>query len=163
MKVYLEIINKRGIPNLQFLINKCAEFLTFQDEHPVEPDSAEKIFYDHPEGYDISSKRIYGIYLANNRQLIGVVDLLFFYPDSNSACIGLFMLDPDYRKCVSGKEAYFMVEREILKYSMMKIRLGVLEGNMQGFYFWKKMGFFLTGERKPYLFKYFRVMEKKLS
>jgi RimJ/RimL family protein N-acetyltransferase len=144
-------------------MNKCVEFLAFQDEHPVEPNSAETLFNDHPEGYDISSKRVYGIYLADDRQLIGVVDLLFYYPDSNSACIGLFMLDPDYRNCGLGKEAYFMVEKEILKNSMMKIRLGVLEGNMQGFYFWKKMGFSLTGERKPYLSKYFRVMEKKLS
>lgn len=143
-------------------MEKCAEFLTFQDEQPVESNSAEKLFYDHPEGYDFSSKRVYGIYLADNHQLIGVVDLLFYYPDSNSACIGLFMLDPAYRNSGRGKEAYFMVEKEILKNAMMKIRLGVLEGNLQGFYFWEKMGFSLTGERKPYLSKYFQVMEKTL-
>jgi len=163
LKIYLEVIKKSDIPNLQILLIKCSEFLTFQDEHPVEPDSAEKLFYDHPEGYDISSKRVYGIYLKENHQLIGVVDLLFYYPDTTSACIGLLMLDPDYRNSGLGKEAYLMVEKEILKNSTIKIRLGVLEGNIQGFYFWEKMGFTLTGERKPYLSKYFQVMEKNVS
>jgi len=61
MTVLLTIINNNQTSVLQALMEKCSDFLEFQEEHPVEPDAAEKLLFDHPKGYDLSLKRVYGI------------------------------------------------------------------------------------------------------
>ncbi|NLJ48036.1 MAG: GNAT family N-acetyltransferase [Candidatus Atribacteria bacterium] len=163
MKVTLKALDESKLDELQKFMTKCSDFLEFQEEHPVKPEAAEKLFNDHPKGYDCSLKQIYGIYINGNQPRIGIAEVLVQYPKPTSACVGLFMLDPSYRHRCWGDVAYRILEKEMKDQGVQHLRLGVLEKNKDGFRFWVKMGYTFTGERKPYLSQHLLAMEKELQ
>lgn len=79
------------------------------------------------------------IYL--NRKPIGIVDIIYHYPDHSSSFIGLFLIDGDLHGKGFGKYVYNKIENRLKSNEVKTIKLGVLENNERALGFWKKNGF----------------------
>ena len=80
MEVTLEVLTKDDLLILQVLLEKCSDYLTFQDEEPVKPSAALDLFIARPDGIDDKDKVILGIF-NDQKQLVGVFDLIKGYSD----------------------------------------------------------------------------------
>jgi len=147
---------------LQVLLEKCSDYLTFQDEEPVKPSAALDLFIARPDGIDDKDKVILGIF-NDQKQLVGVFDLIKGYSEPRTLSLGLMMIDPLMRGQGIGNKAYHQVEEWAICLQFDKVRLGVLFGNEKGLIFWRKMGLEETGEIKPHLSKKFMVLEKNIG
>ena len=88
--------------------------------------------------------------VSSGQTPVGFVDLLQGYPTGKVAMLGLFVIAESHQGKGFGRLAYIAVEdfaRETLRSE--RIRIGVNDSNPVHS-FWEKMGFSLTGERKPY-------------
>lgn len=78
-------------------------------------------------------------------RLIAVMDLIYRYPNENTAFIGFFMMDKMYQ----GKGIGSTIIEESLAYlekqGFTHVRLGYMKGNKQSRHFWIKNGFTPTG------------------
>lgn len=160
--VYLEKLGKENLRELQKLLEACADFLTFQDEKPVQDQAAMELWNGAPEGVDQDKKVVFGIYATQEHHLIGVFDLIKAYHDPETLSLGLLLLEPTSRNKGLGHSAYKSLEEWALNQHMVRIRLGVISTNEKGLSFWKSVGYIETGEIKPFLKHQAIVMEKYL-
>lgn len=158
--IELKLLTKDNIIETQELLEKCHEFLQFQDGEPVGENAAMDLFADLPANVGPESKVDFGIYQDDN--LIGVFDLIKAFPNQNCVVLGLMMLEPASRKQGYGLEAYKLLEQWVMDQGFHKIRLGVIIGNEVGYSFWASNGFTETGEIKPYKSKSIKVLEKSV-
>lgn len=149
------------MPLLQALLERCSDYLTFQDEEPVKSSAAHDLFNDKPDRAKKEDKVILGI-IDDQKRLLGVFDLLRGYPNPKTLNLGLMLLEPSSCGKGIGNKAYKLLEEWIVSQQFSKVRLGVLFGNERGLHFWKRMGFTETGEIKPYKLKEFMVFEKNI-
>ena len=162
MEVSLKVITIGDFPLLQILLERCSDYLTFQDEEAVKPSAAQDLFNIKPDGVKVDDKVLLSI-VSDQKQLVGVFDLLKGYPDPTTLNLGLMLLEPSSRGKGIGTKAYKVLEEWIVSRQFNKVRLGVLFGNEKGLSFWRKMGYIETGEVKPYLSNKFMVLEKKFG
>jgi len=102
-----------------------------------------------PENKTYDDKFLYGIYLGE--EMVGCADIIRAYPESDTALVGLFLISEAKQGQGIGKVAYQSLEATIRTWQEIKrLRLGVVRTNEIVLPFWKKMGFCLTGEVKPY-------------
>ncbi len=78
-------------------------------------------------------------------KMIAVMDLIYQYPNCETAFIGFFMMDIQ----LQGKGVGTRIISDVLKYlktlNLKKVRLGYVKGNNQAKSFWKKNKFLCTG------------------
>ena len=95
---------------------------------------------------ETSSNDKYYIGFFDGDNLIGIMDLIFNYPNKNTAFIGLFMM----KKSMQGKGTGSKIIDECCKLIKSEgytfVRLGYAKGNPQSEAFWTKNGFEKTGE-----------------
>lgn len=140
-------------------------FLNVSGDVAVSGDS-EDAFNALPPKFDLDKKHILGIYFEG--VLIGIIDCLIGFPVLEKAHIGLLILDETFQGRGFGKQSYEELEKYLRSYPTLKIvRLSVVETNDIVLKFWRKLGFNLTGEVKPYSNKKIisnsLLMEKKLN
>ena len=160
--VVLKELGQADVLQLQMLLEKCSEYLVYQDGKPVEQTAALELLNDRPEEVDISNKVVFGIYNNKDNQIIGVIDLITGYINSGTISLGLMLVEPQKRSKGIGRDAYKKLAKWAFDKQFSKIRLGVLSGNGKGLKFWENMGFNKTGDIKLYLTKEFFVLEKSL-
>jgi RimJ/RimL family protein N-acetyltransferase len=160
--INLEILNERNIPELQELLIKCSDFLTFQDGEPVKKDAANDLLMSKPETVSNSDKIVFGVYESQDHSLVGVIDIIMNYAGPTTISLGLLVIEPQSRGKGIGEKAHELVEDWACRNNFSRIRLGVLFGNDKGLRFWHRVGYKETGEVKPYLFHKFRVLEKQI-
>lgn len=158
--VYLEKMVKENLRELQKLLEACADFLTFQDEKPVQDQAAMELWNGSPDGVDPDKKVVFGIFAAQEHRLIGVFDLIKAYPNPETLSLGLMLLEPASRNKGLGHLAYKSLEEWALDQNMVRVRLGVISTNEKGLSFWKSVGYIETGEIKPFLKHQVIIMEK---
>jgi len=162
----LIVLRKDDLPLLQVLLEKCSDYLTFQDEEPVKPSAAHDLFDAKPEGVEGNSKVLLGIF-TDQKQLVGVFDIIKGYCGPRTLSLGLMLLDPSSRGKGIGNKTYKLLEEWAISQQFNKVRLGVLFGNEKGLRFWKSMGYIRTGEVKtqmrPNLSKKVMVFEKSIE
>ena len=92
-----------------------------------------------PPGIGLSDK--YFFVFFEGEKLVAVMDLVDGYPDSKTAYIGFFMMNPEYQ----GKQIGTDIIHEVVNYlqyiGKTAIRLAIDKGNPQSMHFWKKNGF----------------------
>lgn len=163
MDVSLRVLTKEDLPQLQVLLEKCSDYLTFQDEVPVKPSAAQDLFNVKPDGVPDKDKVIFGIFNIQS-QLVGVFDLIKGYSAPKTLSLGLMMLEPFSRGKGIGNKAYEALEQWAMSEQFNKVRLGALIGNEKGLRFWHRMDYIETGEVKtqirPNLSKKVIVLEK---
>ena len=95
-----------------------------------------------PPGKCPEDKYFAGFWQGN--ALVAVLDLVLGYPDSQTAFLGLLMLDAAYQGRGIGSRILEGVLQS-LKPSFSFVRLGYAKGNPQSERFWHKNGFSPTG------------------
>lgn len=160
--IELRVLNEGNIPELQELLIKCSDYLTFQDGEPVKKDAANELLVSKPETVSDKDKIVFGVYKSQDHSLVGVIDLIMNYAGPTTLSLGLLLFEPQSRGKGIGEKAHRLVEDWARRNDFSRIRLGVLFGNEKGLRFWHRVGYKETGEVKPYLFHKFRVLEKQI-
>lgn len=87
--------------------------------------------------------------LWENKKLVAVIDLIFGYPNKDTAYIGFFMMNALYQGKNIGTSIINELKEEVKKYGFSYIQLGYIKGNNQSRSFWLKNNFAeLPGESK---------------
>lgn len=96
-----------------------------------------------PPGKTYKDKYYIGFY--QNKKLVAIMDLIYKYPDDETAYIGFFMMSKD----MQGKGIATAIISECCEYlktiKFKKIKLGYAKGNRQSEAFWIKNLFTKTG------------------
>ncbi len=166
MEITIEILTNDDLLMLQVLLEKCSDYLTFQDEEPVKLSEAQDLFKARPDGVVDKDKVIFGIF-NDQKQLVGVFDLIKSFSGQRTLSLGLMLIDPVSRRQGIGNKAYNLLEEWAIYKQFNKVRLGVLFGNEKGLRFWKSMGYTSTEEvrtqMRPNLSKQVMVFEKSIG
>ena len=102
-----------------------------------------------PDGKSYSDKFVYGIYTSD--QLIGCVDVIRSFPVSSTATLGLLLIAETHQGKGYGTLAYLLIEEKVRSWAGIdRVRIGVVRTNARVLPFWKKLGFFETGQVMPY-------------
>ncbi len=97
-----------------------------------------------PPGTDPSAKHYVGFY--RERDLVAVMDLIDGYPNSETAYIGFFMMNPRYQGQGTGTAIISEAADCLKKAGKTAIRLAIDKGNPQSSRFWEKNGFTAIAE-----------------
>lgn len=119
----------------------------------IEPTGAQSIFQALPDGKTYADKHVFGVYHSDHpsNQMIGCIDLIRGFPDSQTAMLGLLIISESHQKLGLGKASFEALEKLILSWpEMRKVRIGVVGTNSIVLPFWKSVGFVETGMRRPY-------------
>lgn len=113
------------------------------------PNAAEEVFSSVPDSFPAKGKFVFGI--EQNNTLIGCIDVLRGFPKSETAMLGLLLLRESYQGKGFGRQAYLQLEDILHDWPEINtVRICVVESNIRVLGFWKKLGFFDTGIRRPY-------------
>jgi ribosomal protein S18 acetylase RimI-like enzyme len=83
--------------------------------------------------------------------MVGCIDIVRGYPDSQTAYIGLLLLREDHARRGIGSASFRIAESEVRAWTeIQKIRLAVIATNREVLPFWERRGFRRTGEIKPW-------------
>lgn len=96
-----------------------------------------------PPGKSVDDKFYVG-YFSNN-ELIAIMDLIFSYPNKNTAWIGLFMMNQNYQGKGNGSKIIEECATHLKHLGFGSIQLAFAKGNLQSEAFWQKNGFDKTG------------------
>jgi len=90
--IKLEVLNERNVPELQELLIKCSDYLTFQDGEPVKKDAANDLLLSKPDNVSAKDKIVFGIYKSHDHSLVGVIEIVLRYagPIYPKSCIASF-------------------------------------------------------------------------
>jgi ribosomal protein S18 acetylase RimI-like enzyme len=135
--------------------------------HPPGPADAQSTLMFVPEGRSPEDKAPFGVWAGD--ELVGVLDLLLRYPDSETVYIGLLLIDHARQGQGIGTAAYWALERDVLPRWpwARRLRLSVVRTNEQVLGFWRRLGFTETGEVRPWRYDKLEsesiLMDKRLS
>ena len=128
---------------------------------PPEPEALREDLEALPPGKGYEDKYYLGLFDGEGR-LRALLDLIDGYPDTETAWIGFFMLDPELQGRGFGTSLITELLRALTGYGFRRAALGVVEGNPQAEAFWAKNGFEVCGEprrdRRPAI----RTMERHI-
>lgn len=130
------------------ILDFCLQNTEYYDYCKKQP-SRELIINDMhmlPPNTRADSKYYVGFY--DNKFLVAIMDLIYGFPDQETAFIGFFMTN----KQIQGKQIGSAVIQEVGQYlketGIKKIRLGIDKGNPQSTHFWLKNDFEVVNEVK---------------
>ncbi len=119
--------------------NRCSAFFELVKGRAPSRDDTAHMIDERPNTVPRECKLLIG--LRRNQKLLGVLDLLHGYPDSNTWFLGLLVLDPNVRREGIGSTVYAAIRRWATGYGARRIQLIVQEQNPSAFAFWRAMGF----------------------
>ena len=76
-----------------------------------------------------------------DNKYIGIIDYLKNNPNDNCPWIGLLMIHGKYHSMGYGKEAYTLFEKKLKQQNHIKVRIGILQGNIGAKKYWISLGF----------------------
>lgn len=152
------------IQNLQHILLSVPDYWQrIWGEQPKDDAAQETFRMLPPDLRDPDSKMIYGIF--EDDRIVGCIDLVQGWPDSNTMMIGLLIITPTRQRRGIGKHALFQVEQMAKDLQLKKLRLGVIATNDHILPLYQMLGFSETG-RKPFFEKQVRseaiILEKLL-
>ncbi|MGL4624421.1 MAG: GNAT family N-acetyltransferase [Culicoidibacterales bacterium] len=114
-----------------------------------------------PPGKEVSDKYFLGFYTQAG-QLVAILDLIWQYPNQQTAYIGLLMTDKNYQNQQVSSQIIQELSVYLRQKEISRIRLGCIEANQQAKCFWQKNHFNDTGEQKEFLNYNVHILERKL-
>jgi len=136
---------------IQELYEKCLDYMLLVDGHPASPNSGEEEFQDVPPGKSHDDKFVFGIVNQQN-ELVGLLDVLRWYPDETTWWIGLLLFAPEVRSQGLGQKVLQGFAEYVRASGAQEIMLGVVDENKLAYKFWSRMGFEFVHMRKPQQF-----------
>ena len=161
----VHLLTYEDVKAIQTLYEKCVDYMLLVDGHPAGKNAAEEEFQDLPPGRSVDDKFMFGIVNPLN-ELIGVLDVMRWYPDEVTWWIGLLLLVPEIRSQGIGERVLKGFTEYVKANKGKAIMLGVVEDNERAYQFWSKMGFEFFRETEPKPFgnktQTVRIMRQKL-
>jgi uncharacterized protein len=161
----LREITPADVDAVQALIESDPGYTERITGYPPGPSDAQSLLMMRPEV--LKEKVVLGAF--DGEQLTAVIDLLRGYPNEHTAFIGLLEVHKDHQGRGAGSAAYRLIEEYVGTSwrEVRTLRLAVVDTNAeQAAGFWRKQGFELTGEEKPYKYDKLestaRLYEKQL-
>jgi ribosomal protein S18 acetylase RimI-like enzyme len=136
---------------IQGLYEKCLDYMLLVDGHPAGPNSGEEEFQDVPPGKSFDDHFVFGIVNQQN-DLVGLLDVLRWYPDETTWWIGLLLFAPEVRSQGIGEKVLQGFAEYVRGSGAQSIMLGVVEENKLAYKFWSRMGFEFVSKREPQQF-----------
>ena len=126
-------------PALQRLLERCADFELLMRGAPPTSEAAQELLEACPAGPPLQKKLVFG--LERDGELIGALDLLRDYPETNDWYLGLLLFEPQSRSGGLGERVIAALRTWIAGQGGRAIRLAVHDINEDGARFWIRMGF----------------------
>jgi GNAT superfamily N-acetyltransferase len=125
--------------DIQQFLEECSDYKMIECGQPVQPEDARSFLLDLPPGKTLEDKFVFAI--EKEARIIALVDVLMNYKDENIWWIGLLLIHPDMRGKGMGRQIVNFLRDNFIQQGVREIRLGVLEENIPGQIFRKRMGF----------------------
>ncbi len=142
----LRRINSMSQDEVQNILDSAPTYYMNVEGVSKLPGSAKNLFEDLPPGSSYADK--YVLFIENDERPIGVIDLVFHYPHTRVAFIGLFLIGEKYHGGGVGTESYKLLESLISEFDVDSIQLGVNDTNPRALTFWTKRGFKKNGRTR---------------
>ena len=127
-------------PEVQALLERGADHAELVMGLPPGPAEAQSLYIDLPEGKGYDDKLLLGVY-TDIHELVGVFDAIRDYPEPGEWWAGLLLLEPAQRNHGLGERIYRAFERWAGTQGARGIQLAVVEQNVAGERFWRRLGF----------------------
>ncbi len=153
-------------PNLQRLLESCADYTEIVDGTVVSPTAAEELLQSLPPGKSFNEKLVAGIFNRAD-EMGGVLDAVAGYPEENTWWIGLLLLAPAIRQRGVGQRIVQEFVAFVRTRGGRAVMLGVVEDNQRACRFWSRNGFNLVRKSEPRAFgkkiQSVFIMERKIG
>jgi GNAT superfamily N-acetyltransferase len=128
------------LDEVQALLERCAAHEAEVTGELIEPEDSVELLTVVPPGKEIRDKHVLGIFYQHEG-LIGVLDAVQDYPNSQEWFIGLLLLDPHERRRGIGEQTLRAFESWARASGAEAIQLGVMEANQGAYRFWARCGY----------------------
>ena len=135
-------VKKLDETNIFEVLEICKNNKKYYEEYLHEKATLEEvstIFTELPPNTNLSQKYVLGFY--DNKKLIAFMDLIVGYPTHKSGMIGLFIVEPSLQGQGIGKKIVAKILQVLKSINLSICEIGVIDNNIEGINFWKKMGF----------------------
>ncbi|MCH3963649.1 MAG: GNAT family N-acetyltransferase [Clostridium sp.] len=119
---------------------RCSDYYVMHGGIEASRRDVEEIFEELPPGKDYGDKFVFGIF-KNNKQLVGIVDIVKDFPVSTQWMLGLMLIDPMERGRGLGRMVHFRLTEWAVNLGAGSFRIGVIDKNVKGIGFWKSLGY----------------------
>lgn len=131
---------EEDLKDLLELCENCKDYYELTGIESVNLETAKEVFKELPPGKEYDSKMVIGLY-NDKDTLIGIIEGITDFPKKDIWYIGQIMISADYRNEGLGEKFYKGFQKWASLNNVNSIKLGVLEKNIHGLRFWKRMGF----------------------
>lgn len=135
----IKTLNSNDIDSIDQLLNECEDYYLLHDGVLHTKKDVNEILTHLPPDKKPHDKFVLGIFYKD--QLIGIIDLIKDFPVIGQWIIGLFLLSKKERGKGIGKLVHNALSEIVLKSTGDSLRIGVIEENINGFNFWKTLGY----------------------
>ena len=127
--------------NVSLIYSLCSKNKLYYTYYPpfVTLNSIKEDLKALPEGKQLKDKYFLGFFLEE--KLIAIFDLIMFYPDYETAFIGLFMCDINMQNKGIGTALINGICSYLKEIKIKHLRLAWVKDNPQASHFWFKNGF----------------------
>lgn len=126
------------------LILDMKEYFTDYEKYtPTMEEVLEEFYYDIPAVAKMEDKELCLVYKDNN--IVGFYDMLKYFPNENSAMIGLLAIHRDYRNKNIGETVFERIEESIISENISDLYINVVLEN-PAVKFWERVGFVYYGD-----------------
>lgn len=126
---------------LQALLERCADFISLVELHPVRPDEAERLLDERAPGRGPDDKHVVGYFVDRPDELVGVADVTRGYPGEGDWWIALLLFDPAWRGRGLGERAVAHLHDWFRREGATASWLIVQEQNPGALRFWQRAGY----------------------
>jgi GNAT superfamily N-acetyltransferase len=135
----IRLLGARNEAELQDLCERCHEFALLTEGQLPGPKAGFDILNDLPPGKEMEDKRVLGVY--DEGLLAAVVEMVKDYKTVGEWIIGLLLIDPEKRGNGLGSAIHDYIIEYVSQNGGSLLRIGVIEENIRGMNFWKRMGY----------------------
>jgi GNAT superfamily N-acetyltransferase len=135
----IRLLGARNEAELQDLCERCHEFALLTEGQLPGPKAGFDILNDLPPVKEMEDKRVLGVY--DEGLLAAVVEMVKDYKTVGEWIIGLLLIDPEKRGNGLGSAIHDYIIEYVSQNGGSLLRIGVIEENIRGMNFWKRMGY----------------------
>lgn len=121
------------------LFSRAADYVMLEDGVPPDDRRVIDFFEDRPPKVGTDSAAHFGLF--EGTRIIGLLGMVFGYPEVTDAYIGLLLIDPAMRGKGLGVKALAHAEQVAKDRNAERLLIAVLDANPKGRAFWEREGF----------------------
>lgn len=133
----IKTLTKVNHSEIKQLYDLCSDYHMLASGRSATEEDVDDIF-KYSEKKTVEDSLTLGVY-DNSEVLIGIVDIFKDYPEIGTWMIGLLLLSPSERNKKLGRDVHEEIKRYALSEGAIKLRIGVLEDNIDGQRFWDSL------------------------